>query len=314
MVRLICYNIEYCEGMLGAWWEYLKFWRTFSPPPRLDQRIIKALKTRNPGILALVEVDTGSFRAKKDEVRFFAQELGYDNFIEAVKYPLQGWLRLFHHVPILNKQANAIISKYKISDVRYHVFHEGTKRVVIEVTIHVPQRLTLLVAHLALGAKTRRDQIRELAGIVNSIHNPVVLMGDFNTFHGESEILHLLKHTHLHHRWRLSPNEAYTEPAVHPSRRLDYVLTSSRVHVSHYHVLNFKFSDHLPLEVDFEVMPLRHKDHHEWHTPVPVFKKSAHYFRWLREAKEDIKQGVGRYRVWRAERRRLARSKNRIQG
>lgn len=307
MVRLICYNIEYCEGMLGRWWEYLKVWRIFRPPPRLDERIVKALKKRSPDILALVEVDTGSFRAKKDEVRYFAETLGYDNFIEAVKYPLQGWLRLFHYVPIMNKQANAIISKYRITGVKYHVLHEGTKRVVIEVTIHVPQRLTLLVAHLALGAKTRRDQIRELVGIVNAIHNPVILMGDFNTFHGESEILRLLRHTCLHHRWRLSPHEQYTEPAVHPSRRLDYVLTSDRVHVRHYHALGFAYSDHLPLEVDFGVVSACHEDRRSWTTPVPFSKKSFRYTRWLREARTDIRRGVAAFRKWRAKRRRLRR-------
>ena len=282
MVRLICYNIEYCEGMLGHWWEYLKIWRMLVPPPGLDKKIVNALKKRKPDILALVEVDTGSFRAKKDEVKFFAKELGFGGIVEAVKYPLQSWLRLFHYVPILNKQANAIISKYRISEVKYHVLHEGTKRVVIEATIHVPEKLTLLVAHLALGSETRREQIHELVKIVNSIHNPVILMGDFNTFHGESEIMYLLKHSHLHHKWKLSPHEKYTEPAVHPCRRLDYVLTCHRVHVRHYHVLDFEFSDHLPLEVDFKVMPERHREPAGDVTPVPFHHKTEAVKRWHR--------------------------------
>ena len=254
MVRLIVYNIEYCEGMTGLWYDYLKFWKIFFPPKGLDQRIVEQLKKLKPDILALVEVDTGSFRAKNDEVVFFEKNLGMKDFVERVKYPFEGWLKLFHYVPILNKQANAIIAKEKLSKVKYHVFHEGTKRVVIEATIHVPKKVTLLLAHLALGRKTRAKQIQELTKIVNDIKNPVILMGDFNTYNGEVEIEKLLKETHLHHRFQMDKkSQTLTEPSYHPSRRLDYVLTSKGIKVRDYEVLNFHFSDHLPLLVDFKV-------------------------------------------------------------
>jgi len=254
MVRLIVYNIEYCEGMNGLWWEYLMFWRIFFPPKNIDQDMVNELKKLKPDILALVEVDAGSFRAKKDEVVFFEEKLGMNNFIEMVKYPFQNWLKLFHYVPILNKQANAIISKYELSNVKYHVFHEGTKRVVIEATIHLPKKVTLLLAHLALGTNTRAKQILELSNIVNKIKNPVILMGDFNTFNGEEEISNLLKKTHLHHSFRMDKNSStLTEPAFHPSRRLDYILTSEKIKVEKYEVLDFHFSDHLPLLVEFKL-------------------------------------------------------------
>ena len=255
MVRLIVYNIEYCEGMTGLWWDYLKFWRIFFPPKDLDQRIADQIKKLKPDIFALIEVDTGSFRAKKDEVIFFEKQLGMKSFIEKVKYPFEGWLKLFHFIPTLNKQANAIIAKKKLSNVRYHVFHEGTKRVVIEAAIHVPKKIVLLLAHLSLRKKVRANQIRELTKIVNNIRNPVILMGDFNTFHGEEEIEKLLKETHLHHKFKMDKrSQTYTQPTFHPSRRLDYILTSKRIKVSNYEVLNFHFSDHLPLLVDFKVV------------------------------------------------------------
>lgn len=252
MVRLICYNVEYCEGMPGHWYQYLQFWKIFFPPPGLDQRIVDALQKKKPDILALVEIDTGSFRAKKDEVVFFEKGLGMKSLVEKIKYPLHGWLRLFHHVPILDKQANAIISRFKISRVRYHVFHEGTKRVIIEATVHCPRPVTLLLAHLALGGETRKQQLNELVKIVNAIRNPVILMGDFNTFHGTHEIKKLLQETHLKDRAKLGRKSiAFTEPAWHPSRRLDYVLVSPQIKVRKYEVLPFSFSDHRPLYVEF---------------------------------------------------------------
>lgn len=255
MVRLLVYNIEYCEGTTGMWWQYLELWKIFFPPKNLDQKIVEQLKKLNPDILALVEVDTGSFRARNsDEVVFFEKNLGMKSFVEGINYPLQGWLRLFHYVPILKKQANAIIAKKKLSHTKYYVLHEGTKRVVIEATIHLPKKVTLLLAHLSLGKGARKRQIDELITIVNSIKNPVILMGDFNTFNGEKEIQKLLDETHLDHKFEMDYlSQTFTQPTFHPKRRLDYILTSKKIKVTNYQVLNFHFSDHLPLLVDFKV-------------------------------------------------------------
>ena len=84
MVKLVCYNIEYCEGMEGVWYQYLEFWKLLFPPRGIDQAILSALKKVKPDILALVEVDTGSFRAKKDEVVFFEKGLRMKRFVERV--------------------------------------------------------------------------------------------------------------------------------------------------------------------------------------------------------------------------------------
>lgn len=255
MVRLISYNIEYCEGIEGLWYQYLYFWKVLHSPRDLDKNIIKAIKKLKPDILTLIEVDTGSIRNRgRDEVRFLGQNLGMKNFVEKVKYPFNGWLKLFHHLPILRKQANAIISRYKFIDVKYHVFHEGTKRIVIETTIKCPKKVTLLAAHLALWKKTRAKQIEELIKIVNSIKNPVILMGDFNTFNGVEELKKLMKKTHLSDKISLDNDSLpYTQPTWHPSRRLDYILTSSQIRVKKYSVLHFPFSDHLPLMIDFDL-------------------------------------------------------------
>jgi len=254
MARLIVYNIEYCEGITGIWWEYLKFWRVVLPPRGLDIKIANHLKSYKPDILALVEVDTGSLRGRRDEVMFFKKALGMRWIIEKIKYPVDGWLKLFHFVPILRMQANAILSKNKLTNVKYHVLHEGTKRVVIEASICLHKKVTLLLAHLSLGKKTRRKQIKELCGIVNDIKNPVILMGDFNTFLGSAEINELLSNTHLSCKFKnKKAGFANTQPAVRPRRALDYVLTSEGVHVKRYVVLNFKFSDHLPVLVDFDL-------------------------------------------------------------
>jgi endonuclease/exonuclease/phosphatase family metal-dependent hydrolase len=240
--------------MTGLWWEYLKFWRVFKSPKGLDSKIIDKLRSLTPDIVALTEVDTGSIRSHKNQADFFEKKLGMSNHVEKIKYPIEGWLRLFHYIPILKNQGNAILAKNKLYDVKYHMLHRGTKRVVIEASVDIPNKVTLLLAHLSLGGKARFTQINELKNIVNNIKNPVILMGDFNTFKGDDEIKELLNNTHLNHRFEMSDiKNTFTQPSVHPSRRLDYVLTSDAVNVLNYKVLDYQFSDHLPLLVDFTV-------------------------------------------------------------
>ena len=77
----------------------------------------------------------------------------------------------------------------------------------------MPAESNFAGTHLALGKKARARQIKELANIVNRIKNPVILMGDFNTFNGEKEIRHLLEKTHLKDLIRLDKKSIpLTEP------------------------------------------------------------------------------------------------------
>ena len=255
MVRLIVYNLEYCKGNTGLWWQYLEVWKDFFLPRRLDQRIIEHIKKLKPDIVALVEIDTGSFRSKKGgEPLFFENQLGMKSCAEEYIYGAEGLGRIIRYVPILKNHGNAIIAKKRFSEVTHYLLHEGEKRAVIEATIKLKKRVTLLLAHLSIGKKSRAKQIEELIKIVNSIKNPVILMGDFNTFNGEEEIQKLLDKTHLHHKFEMDKkSQTYTFPSYHPKRRLDYVLTSKGIKVKSYEVINFHFSDHLPLLVDFEV-------------------------------------------------------------
>jgi endonuclease/exonuclease/phosphatase family metal-dependent hydrolase len=254
MVRLILYNIEYCEGMTGKWYDYLRLWRLLFPPPDVEKKMISFLKKKKPDILALVEVDKGSFRSRFQDVpQFFEHKLGLTSFVDMVKYPFVSFLRLFHFVPVLREQSNAILSRYPLYDVKHHLLHEGTKRVVIEVSVNCPKKLTIFVAHLALGSEARKKQLDELANIIKKKKNAVMLMGDFNTFHGKHELDHLIKKTHLTDSFEMDYSKIkFTEPTFHPTRRLDYVLVSREIRVKDYEILKAEFSDHLPILVDFE--------------------------------------------------------------
>jgi len=246
MPRLILYNIGYCQGIQGRLLEYLKFLKVFFPPKDLDKRIIKDLKKYNPDILGLIEIDSGSFRSKKNEINFFSKELSLNNIISNIKYPREGFLKLFHYIPILRKQSNAIISKYKFNNIKHRFFSVGTKRLILECTLNNPKKVTLFLVHLALTKSTRNKQLKELEILINKTKNNVILMGDFNTFHGERELKEFLQNTGLKNY-----NKSKTHPTFKPKNYLDYILTSKSFKIKSLRALSIVHSDHLPLLLEY---------------------------------------------------------------
>lgn len=252
MVRLILYNIQYCAGGKGGIIEYLKFWKLLFPPMYIDYVIANELKKYNPDIIGLIEVDTGSVRSrKKNTVTFFKNYLEFRGKAEHTKYIKEGFSGFFGKLPIARKQANAVISKEKIAKIKYHSLNKGTKRIVIEAKFDFPKEFTVLLVHLSLGSKARTYQIAEIIKIVNKIEGPVILMGDFNIFKGVDEIKPLLNSTKLN--YMMTKKKAYTQPTIKPKKALDLILTSDKIKVKNYEILGLKYSDHLPVMIDFDV-------------------------------------------------------------
>ncbi|MFC1722647.1 endonuclease/exonuclease/phosphatase family protein [Nanoarchaeota archaeon] len=251
MVRLIVYNIQYCAGDTGHIWEYFKFWTYLHPKPKLEADMIEFIRHQHPDILALVEIDCGSIRNHfLDKAKFWKKKLHYRSMDEGHNYSLTGWKRWLYYAPYLRKQSNALMAKYELTDIKHHFLSKGFKNVVIEATIRCPKKLTLLLTHLSLGRAARTVQIKEISEIINNIKNPVIVMGDLNTFQGRHELDQLINSTKLQ-PVQLHKDNNFTFPAYHPTIRLDYILASKKIKIKSYKVLKTDFSDHLPVMVDF---------------------------------------------------------------
>jgi endonuclease/exonuclease/phosphatase family metal-dependent hydrolase len=252
MVRLILYNIEYCEGTTKNIFQYLDIYHLFRSKKKLDDRMIDFLKTLNPDILALIEVDGGGKRSKKrNEPMYFSLKLGFDYLVDQVKYATGS---LFSRLPVLKHQENALLSKYPISAVKYHFFSRGAKKIVIDATLSLQKDTSLLVVHLSLFKRTRLKQLNELVKIVNSKTTPVILVGDFNTFK-EQELDLLLSNTNLLDAYSFNSvkSSKYTEPSWRPKYRLDNILISPEIKINNYEIIEAHLSDHLPVLIDFEL-------------------------------------------------------------
>lgn len=255
MVRVILYNIEYFEGTksFAGYFNVLKMFRSCE---KIEEGLIPYLRELKPDILALLEFDNGSRKTKhRDEKSYFQNKLDLPHRVGAARYARKGIWKIYRKAPIMRFLQNTLMTNFNIDHVRYHYLKNGVKRLLIQADLEVPQKISIFVAHLALGYKTRKKQLEEIATIINNSQYPVILMGDFNAFKGEEELATLKEQTKLKDARKLSRSkDKNTHPAWNPKRQLDYVLVSKEIKILEYKIEKVNYSDHLPVIFDFEVI------------------------------------------------------------
>lgn len=240
-MRLVLYNIRYGTGGGKSrlpWRGYLG--RTHSNVGR----IIGFLKQQQPDIVALVEVDAGSYRhGRACQAEAIAAALGHYHTFQS-KYAHGSLANL---LPVLNKQGNAFLTRDTIRNTEFHYFDRGVKRLVIELEL---EDLTVFLVHLALGPRVRHHQLCELYSLVKDTPKPHIVAGDFNMLWGDREIELFLAATGL-----TSANRQHLPsfPSRHPRRQLDFILHSPQVRIERFEIPRVRHSDHLPLVCDFSV-------------------------------------------------------------
>ncbi|MCC6143703.1 MAG: endonuclease/exonuclease/phosphatase family protein [Candidatus Hydrogenedentes bacterium] len=240
-MRLLIYNIRYGTGgkhFLLPWSGYLR--RTGSNL----RSIIEFIRSVDPDVMGLIEVDDGSFRTcRQNQAEQIARELGHYHTYRC-KYAERSFA---HRVPVINKQGNAFLSRDTIAGERFHYFTAGAKRLVIELEL---DNVIVFLVHLALGFRIRQHQLEELYQLVKNARKPAVVAGDFNVFWGDREINLFTAATGL-----VTANLAGMPsfPSWTPTRQLDFILHSPEVESRRFWMPAVTYSDHLPLVWDFNV-------------------------------------------------------------
>ncbi len=241
-MRFLLYNIRYAAGT-GA--------RFHLPVPGagyvLGNRdnltaITDFIKSRNPDVVGLVEVDTGSVRTRMvNQAEAIARQLGHYSTYQC-KYAESS---LNKRLPIVRKQANAFLAAPRVHGERFHYFETGIKRLIIELEL---EDVAIFLVHLSLKYRHRHWQLRHLHDLVKASTKPVIVAGDFNTFWGEHEIYLFMQAAGLK-----SANTGClpSYPSHAPRKELDFILYSKGLEPVHFEVPRVRFSDHLPLICDF---------------------------------------------------------------
>src|SRR4030095_12244287 len=143
-MRLLIYNIRYATGtgptfhlpVPGA--GYLRSSR------RVLGRITEFIKSRDPDIVGLLEIDTGSIRTGMvNQAEFVARSLGHYSTYQC-KY---GATSINQLVPIVRKQGNAFLAAPRVHGERFHYFDTGIKRLIIALEL---EQVAVFLVHLSL--------------------------------------------------------------------------------------------------------------------------------------------------------------------
>ncbi len=206
--------------------------------------ITRFIKSVDPDVVGLIEVDTGSIRSRNvNQAEKIAADLNMNTSYET-KYGEKSFNQM---LPIVRKQGNAFMAAPRVHGERFHYFDTGIKRLIIELEM---DDFAIFLVHLSLKYRHRHLQLRRLYDLIQDTSKPVVVAGDFNTFWGENEIYLFMKAAGLK---SANAEGIPTYPSRAPRKELDFVLYQDGINVTHFEVPNVRHSDHLPLVCDFEL-------------------------------------------------------------
>jgi endonuclease/exonuclease/phosphatase family metal-dependent hydrolase len=243
-MRILLYNIRYATGTGPAFHLPVPGAGYLRSNRQVLESITQFIKSEDPDVVGLIEVDTGSIRTGMlNQVEFIGAELGHYSIYEC-KYGIESITAL---MPIVRKQSNAFLASPRVHGERFHYFDTGIKRLIIELEL---EDAVIFLVHLSLKYRHRQAQLRTLHDLVTRSPKPVLVAGDFNTFWGDHEIYLFMQAAGLR-----SANTAGlpSYPSRNPRRELDFILYTSGIEVTNFRVPAVRFSDHLPLVCDFEV-------------------------------------------------------------
>lgn len=243
-MRLLLYNIRYGVGAGASMHMPLPGAGYILGNKDVLPDIVSFIKSVDPDIVGLIEVDTGSIRSRKiNQAETIATELGMNSSYET-KYGTRSLNKL---VPIIRKQGNAFLAAPRVHGETFHYFETGIKRLIIELEM---ESFAVFLVHLSLKYRHRHLQLRKLYDLIVETTKPVIVAGDFNTFWGENEIYLFMRAAGLRSANTMS---LPSYPSRSPRKELDFVLYQDGIQVSNFEIPDVRHSDHLPLVCDFEV-------------------------------------------------------------
>lgn len=243
-MRLLLYNIKYAVGDGASLRMPLPAANYVLGNQSVLPELSLFIRSVDPDIVGLIEVDTGSIRSRMvNQAEKLAEELGMNTSYE-VKYAENS---INQALPILRKQGNAFMAAERVHGERFHYFDTGIKRLIIELEM---AEFAVFLVHLSLKYRHRHLQLRHLFDLIEATEKPVIVAGDFNTFWGENEIYLFMKAAGLR---SANVDNLPTFPSRSPRRQLDFILYQDGIDVENFEIPDCRLSDHLPLVCDFNV-------------------------------------------------------------
>lgn len=204
------------------------------------EKFVEILKSENPDLVLMQEVDGGSVRTRTSGQQHYISEKIPDEFKIEFHSKYRG--KIFPRLPLLRHMGNSVI--YRNGEVKNHRIGTGRKCLVQEIKM---EELSIFSLHLAtFFSRLRRKQLEEIEQIAEQREN-YILAGDLNFHKSRKEIQDLEEQ--LGQKVK-SPGKTF--PAAEPSQRLDLVTSSEGIQIKDLKELGNKFSDHRPVKFSIE--------------------------------------------------------------
>ena len=220
----------------------MRAWRHVLPGTGMRANLDLIAELMSPyDFVALQEGDAGSLRTLwLNQIEYLARRAGFPHFGLTVTRDLRPITQ--HCLGFLSR-----MSPRHVRDFRLPSMVPGRRGLSVTLGSDAGD-LEVMVVHLSLGARSRRQQLDFLCKRLPE-NRPVVLLGDLNCEPDE-----LLRHGSLRDcGLSVSPGSPATFPSWRPSRCIDHILVSPQIRVYRMKALARTTSDHLPLAVEIGI-------------------------------------------------------------
>lgn len=241
-LRLLSYNIQ--VGIPAARYRdyVMQSWKHLLPHRNRHHNLSRiARMIKDFDVVGLQELDSGSIRSGfVNHAEFLANKAGFPHWYDKTN---RNWGKVARH-------SMGVLSRYASTGIQKHNLPSrvpGRGALVVQFgSQHNP--LTLVLVHLSLSRKARRQQIEYVSELVSE-YNHVILMGDLNCGAHSEEIGMLLERTKL----TMPYSDLMTYPSWNPRIHLDHILISEGIRINEVKVLEYPLSDHLPIAMEITV-------------------------------------------------------------
>ncbi len=179
-------NLGYARDIDGSWLAHLTRSRRHIYTSHAVQKAALEsyrciVQKTKPDLCCLIEVDTGSFTSGGlNQFAYLAE--GWPVTDVSSKYAPGSKLGMYG--PTQGK-CNGFMARHPYSFERLY-FSRGSKRLLYRIALE--EGLVLFFTHLALGQKTRTQQLKELRALADREAGEVLIGGDFNILAGLGEL------------------------------------------------------------------------------------------------------------------------------
>jgi endonuclease/exonuclease/phosphatase family metal-dependent hydrolase len=191
-------------------------------------------------LVALQEVDAGSLRSGFiGQTEYLAHRAGFPYWHQQINRNIGALAQ--HSNGLLSRIPPALLTEYRLPGL------PGRGAIVADFGL-TGADLRVCIVHLALGRRSRAVQLRFLGDLLGD-HPHVILMGDMNCSCESREVRRLMDRAGLQE----PACDQKTFPSWRPMRRIDHILVSEGLAIRNARVLDFPFSDHLPISLEVEL-------------------------------------------------------------